>query len=217
MLITIDGPAGTGKSTVARLLAERLRIGFLDTGAMYRAVAWRALQTGILPEQQAELAALAGSLEFRLEGQRLLVNGADPGEELRSPQVSGFTSRVAIVPAVREVLVAQQRRIAERQSLVTEGRDQGTVVFPQATCKFFLTATPEVRALRRYRDLAHQPDPPTFEQVLNDQQERDDRDFNREVAPLRPASDAILVETSHLSLEAVVQSLEQLVQEKLNQ
>ncbi len=215
MLITIDGPAGTGKSTVARLLAEQLQIGFLDTGAMYRAVAWRALQTGVLPEQQAALAQLAATLEFRLEGQRLLVNGADPGEELRSPQVSGFTSRIATVPAVREVLVAQQRRIAERQSLVTEGRDQGTEVFPQATCKFFLTATPEVRALRRYRDLAHQPDPPTFEQVLNEQQERDDRDFNREVAPLRPAADAILVETSRLSLEEVVHTLQQQVQEKL--
>lgn len=216
LIITIDGPAGTGKSTVARQLAERLGIGFLDTGAMYRAVAWQAEKGGGEIEESPRLVEIARSLEFHLQGQLLLVNGVEPGLQLRTPAVTRLSSRVAALPEVREVLVEQQRRIASRQSLVTEGRDQGTIVFPQATCKFYLTAAPEIRAMRRYRDFSNKPGAPTFEQILHEQQERDERDRTRAAAPLRAADDAICVDTSSYSREQVVDLLHQHVAKILN-
>jgi len=215
VVITIDGPAGTGKSTVARLLAERLGIDFLDTGAMYRTVAWKCLGAGIGEEDAAGAAEIAESLRFQLDGPQLLIDGKFPGDQIRTSEVTFMSSRVAAFPAVREVLVAQQRRIAAEHSLVSEGRDQGTVVFPEASCKFYLTASPEVRAQRRFEDLRHLPDPPTFEQILRDQNERDERDQNRAAGPLKPAHDAEMVDTSDKSLEEVIQTLEELARTKL--
>lgn len=214
-VITIDGPAGTGKSTVARLLAERLGFGFLDTGAMYRAVAWKCLAADIGEQDGIAAARIAEQLRFQLDGPQLLINGENPGDQIRTSEVTFLSSRVAAIPAVRDVLVAQQRRIAEEFALVSEGRDQGTVVFPDAACKFFLTASPEVRAQRRYNDLKHKPDAPTLEQVLLDQNERDLRDQSREAAPLKPAADAEMVDTSDKSLEEVIDALEAVSRERL--
>ena len=214
LIVTIDGPAGTGKSTVARRLASWLKIEFLDTGAMYRAVAWKCLQAQITPEQTQAAADLARGLRFQLQNQQLLVDGALLGEAIRTPEVSAQSSRFAAAPEIREILVEQQRRIGQQQSLVTEGRDQGTVVFPGALCKFFLTARPEVRALRRYQDLQTQQEPPSFEEVLQAQQERDERDTSRAASPLRAADDALLIDTSDMSLEEVITHLAKLVEQR---
>lgn len=211
MIVTIDGPAGTGKSTVARQLADRLGFEFLNTGAMYRAVALACLRRGVDPAADAAADAVAADLSIRFAHHRLLLNDEDVTEAIRQPEVSHAASQVAAIPAVRARLVELQRGAAEGIDLVTEGRDQGTVVFPDAECKFFLTASPGERALRRQRELAGQGQDIPLEEILQQQTERDDRDLNRAVAPLKPAFDAEIVDTSRMPLAEVLDHLERRV------
>ena len=153
MIITIDGPAGSGKSTVAKLLAERLQVRFLDTGAMYRAVAYAVLKSDVPESDPDRVAVLVANVELAFHDDDLLLNGEPVGEQIRSPEVTAVSSVVAANPAVRHRLVELQRAVGETGSLVTEGRDQGSVVFPQAPHKFFLTATVDARARRRHREM----------------------------------------------------------------
>jgi cytidylate kinase len=214
MIITIDGPAGAGKSTVAKLLAQRLGFFFLDTGAMYRAVALAGLRRGIdwaVPEQLAELAA---NVQIDLDGDRVLLDGQDVSHAIRSSQVTAVTRYVADSPQVRQLMVALQRRLAAGKNVVTEGRDQGTLVFPRAELKVFLTASPEERARRRLRDLATQGESGTFEQVLQAITQRDQQDEQRPVGAMRRAPDAIELCTDGLTVEEVVDRLELLARQR---
>jgi cytidylate kinase len=215
MIVTIDGPAGTGKSTVARRLAERLGFEFLNTGAMYRAVALVCLERAIAIDDAAAVAALPGKLEIRFRENRLWLDGRDVSETIRAPAVTEAASLVASNPQVRTQLVALQRRCGDGINLVTEGRDQGTVVFPDAPCKVFLTASPEERARRRQQELSAQGQMVSFELILADQKLRDERDETRAVAPLRPAADAVVFDTSSLTAVEVLDRLEQLVRGRM--
>jgi CMP/dCMP kinase len=195
MVIAIDGPAGAGKSSVARAAAERLGFTYLDSGAMYRAVACRAEGDG------ADAAEVARTVRLEL-GDRVRLDGEDVTERIREPWVSEAASRVSSDPAVREALVAQQRRILAHGDWVAEGRDIGTVVAPEAEVKVFLTAAPEERARRRAAELGTDP-----AVVLREQAMRDERDRSREHAPLAPAADAVPVDTTGLSLDEVVEQI----------
>ncbi len=219
-LVAIDGPAGAGKSTAARRLALRLGFAMVDTGAIYRAVALAATRAGIALDDDGALATLLPALEIRFEppppgredaGQRVLLGEEDVSLEIRTPAMSLGASAVSARPVVRAGLLDLQRRLATAPShagAVLEGRDIGTVVFPDADAKFFLTASPEVRARRRYDELrARGQGGATFEQVLADQEKRDRDDAQRAVAPLRPAADAVLLDTSRLGADAVVDAL----------
>jgi len=210
--ITIDGPAGSGKSTVAEKLAARLGIAYLDTGAMYRAVTLAALGREVSLDDAVALTAVAERcrIEFsRDEGdQRVWLDGEDVTRAIRSPEVTENAHKVASLEAVRALLVKQQRRIAEDVgSLVTEGRDQGTVVFPEAAFKFYLEASAACRARRRQEQLAEQGTAMDYEVLLRAQQQRDERDAGRRVGPMVPADDARVVDTSEMSIEEVVEFL----------
>ncbi|MBU4272487.1 MAG: (d)CMP kinase [Planctomycetes bacterium] len=207
MIITIDGPAGAGKSTVARALARRLNFRFLDTGSMYRAVALAALRRGYDWDVPEDLARLARKLEIVVDGDRITVDGEDVSEAVRSTEVTAVTRYAADNPQVRERLVELQRRLAGGDDVVVEGRDQGTAAFPEAECKIFLTAGAEERARRRLGDLQSQGEPVTFEEVLAAQECRDREDASRPVGPLRPAADAVEVRTDGMTLEEVVDRL----------
>lgn len=211
MIVAIDGPAGAGKSSAARALARRLGFRFLDTGAMYRAVALAALRRGHDWTKPVALAELARRLCIEVDERRVLVDGEDVTDAIRTSEVTSFTHYAANNAAVREHLVALQRQIAGSDNVVAEGRDQGTVAFPNAECKIFLTATPAERARRRLLDLERRGETASFEDVLAQQTLRDERDAAREVGPLRPAKDAIQVFTDGLSPEEVVDRLEELV------
>jgi cytidylate kinase len=216
MIVTIDGPAGAGKSSAARALAERLGFRFLDTGAMYRAVALAGLRAGIELEDPAALAALARTLEIEYREGRLWLDGDDVSEAIRTQEVTSATHHAANNPAVRAHLVQLQQAAAGEDDLVTDGRDQGTVVFPQAQCKIFLTASPEERARRRLKEMAARGETATLEEVLTDQRYRDERDANREVGPLVPAADAVIVCTDGLGPREVVDHLEMLVRARID-
>lgn len=211
MIVAIDGPAGAGKSSAARALARRLGFRFLDTGAMYRAVALAALRRGHDWNRPEALAEQARSLAIEVEDRRVLLDGEDVTDAIRTSEVTAVTHYAANNPAVREHLVALQRRAAGRDNVVAEGRDQGTVVFPDAECKIFLTATPEERARRRMLDLERRGEAASFADVLAQQTLRDERDATREVGPLKIADDAVQVFTDGLSPDQVVDRLEELV------
>lgn len=214
MIITIDGPAGSGKSTAARLLAERLGFQFLDTGAMYRAVALKALAAGIDLADEARVGKLAGGMEIEALGPVVRADGQDVTAAIRSPEVTSGASKVAAIPEVRAALVLLQQKAAAGRDIVTEGRDQGTVVFPEAECKFYLTADPRERARRRQDELRAQGEDVTFEDLLAQILERDTRDKTRETAPLRPADDALSIDTSNMTPDEVVRVLETIVRRK---
>ena len=215
MIIAIDGPAGAGKSSIARRLAERLGFAFLDTGAMYRAVALAALRRGLGAGDEAAIAALAAELPIDFDGTRTLLAGEDVSTDIRTPAVTAAVYLAADNVAVRERLVSLQRRIAAGRDLVTEGRDQGTVAFPDAECKIFLTASRQERARRRYEELSSRGDPITYDEVLAQQDERDQRDAQRPCGALLQAADAQEVLTDDLTLDEVVARIEQLVRERL--
>jgi cytidylate kinase len=215
MIVTIDGPAGSGKSTAARRLAERLGFDFLDTGAMYRAVALEVLSRGIDIADVARVVEVAHTADIEALGPVVRAGGRDVTAAIRTPEVSSAASKVAAIPEVRTELVRLQRQAAERRNVVSEGRDQGTVVFPLAECKFYLTADPNERARRRQLELAEQGETIAVEDLLRQILERDNRDQTRDTAPLRPADDAIRIDTSHLSPDEMVVCLETLVRERM--
>ena len=215
MIVTIDGPAGAGKSTVARALARRLGFRYLDTGAMYRAVALAGLRRGVDWDRPAELAQLAAELTIEVAGDRILLDGENVTEEVRSLEVTAVTRHAADNLEVREQLVQLQRAAAAGHDVVTEGRDQGSVAFPEAECKIFLTASPEERAARRLRDLEGQGEAAALDRVLGDLNRRDREDAERPVGALVRPSGAVEVSTDGLGVEQVVDRLESIVRERL--
>ncbi len=219
-VITIDGPSGSGKGTISRMLARELGFQFLDSGALYRLLAFAAQRRGIALDDESALAALSGELDIRFpadgEGDRVLLDGEDVGDAIRTEAAGGGASRVAALPAVREALLDRQRRFRLFPGLVADGRDMGTVVFPDAEAKIFLTASAEERARRRCKQLKEKGVSVVFDDVLADIQVRDERDASRSVAPLRPAQDADLVDTSELDISATIERLRDFLKNRLN-
>jgi cytidylate kinase len=208
MIITIDGPAGAGKSSAAKALARRLGFEFLDTGAMYRAVALASLRAGLPLDDETALASVLDSLQLDMPPGRVVLNGEDVTGAIRTREVTDIVGRLAAVPLVRRHLVRLQRESAGGRNMVCEGRDQGTVAFPDAFCKFFLSADPAERARRRQREMAARGETAALEEVLCSQENRDRRDASRDVAPMVPAPDAIILDSTELSLEQVVDRME---------
>lgn len=207
--VAIDGPVGAGKSTIARTAAQRLGFIYCDTGALYRTVGLFCTRDGADLDSPAEIAQRLPKvhLEIRLvDGlQRVFLNGEDVSEQIRTPEISMAASKVSAVPEVRAALLGMQREIAEKNNVIMDGRDIGTVVLPNAQVKIFLTASAEVRAKRRYDELVKKGESVTFEETLKDVNERDYRDMHRETAPLKRADDAVLADTSSLDFEQSVE------------
>lgn len=218
MIIAIDGPAGAGKTTVARALARRLGLTHIDTGAMYRAVALKCLRNGVALADVDGVERMARSAEIAFEWsgygndapQRVFLDGEDVTEAIRTPEVSALSSPVSAIPGVRQELVRQQRAMAAAGNVVMEGRDVGTVVLPNADVKVFLTASSEERARRRWRELKQRSIPVELEAVLREIQERDERDSTRANSPLRPAEDAVVIDTDALTADEVTEQIIQL-------
>ena len=222
LIVAIDGPAGAGKSTVSKLLARRLGLSFVDSGALYRTVALSARRQGIATDDDPALAALVGRIRIffkaTVDENRVYLDGEDVSAEIRTPEISLLASAVSARPVVRAGLLGLQRRLALEAPVgaVLEGRDIGTVVFPDADLKFFLEASPDVRARRRYEELFQKGTESTLDAVLADQTQRDRNDASRAVAPLKPADDAVRVDSSGLPHTEVVQRLERVIRERLS-
>jgi cytidylate kinase len=218
LIVAIDGPVGSGKSTVARRVAELLGYAYLDSGAMYRAVAWKALRENTPLDREEKLAALAGATRIDLlstDGSyRVLVDGADVTEQIRTAEVAQAASKVAVVAEVRTVLVSEQRRAAQRGGVVMEGRDIGTVVFPDAGLKIFLDAAVEVRAERRRLEHVQKGERLEFSEVLEEVHQRDRRDRERAVSPLVRAGDAVLVDNTAMGAEETARLIVLLARER---
>ena len=212
--IAIDGPAGAGKSTIAKALARDLGAMYLDTGAMYRAFGLAILRMGIDTRDRAAVAARAESIDVAVDyvdgAQRIFLAGEDVTDAIREPEVSAAASAVSAVPEVRTHMVALQRRIARGHDVVMDGRDIGTAVLPDATLKIYLTASAEERARRRWRELQQKGLPDSYEQVLSDIQARDYQDMHREASPLRPAEGSVTVDTTALDLDESIAALKRL-------
>ena len=211
LVITIDGPAAAGKSTTARAVARHLGCLYLDSGAMYRAVALKATRAGLSVDDEPEVAELARGTDVGFTGPlddpSVVLDGVEIGDEIRTPQISERASRIAAYPAVRGRMAELQRAIAARQALVAEGRDMGTVLFPAATVKVFLDATVEERARRRHRELAGRGLELALYEVRDEIERRDRRDRERALSPLRPAADAIVVDTTGMSVEDQIEAV----------
>jgi CMP/dCMP kinase len=208
LLITIDGPAGAGKTTVSRALADLLGYRYIDTGALYRGVAYGAKTRGVAPGDDAALVRMLEGLRLGFlrteKGLRLTADGEDITERIRTPEMSMLASTVSARPAVRAFLLQVQRELGREKAAVFEGRDMGTVVFPAADVKFFLSASEETRAKRRFAELQGQS-PASLEEVERDLRRRDEQDSTRAIAPLRPAVDAIRIDSSAITVEQVVE------------
>lgn len=218
LVIAIDGPSGAGKSTIARQLAKRLGYKQIDTGAMYRAVAWLISRAGINPENEIDMERFCRDVDVRLDcangTQRVIGNGQDVTDQIRTPEMSLMTSRISALKPVREAMMRAQRQMGRNGGVVLEGRDIGTVVFPDADLKFYLYASPEERGRRRYAELAGNGEPVTLEETIQAVTRRDEQDSQRDLAPLRQAEDAIPIDSSHIGIEEVLAIMEAAVQEK---
>lgn len=219
--IAIDGPSGAGKSTLARRLAKELGFLYVDTGAIYRTVGLAVCRQRIDPADEERVAALLPGLSVSMnygdDGlQHMLLDGEDVTEAIRQNEISGYASKVSPIPAVRGFLLEMQRKLAREHDVIMDGRDIGTVVLPQADLKIYLTAEPEDRAERRYRELLERGQQANLEQVLREVTERDRRDMEREIAPLRQADDAVLADTTGLGLEESFRLLLELIERHLN-
>lgn len=218
--IAIDGPSGAGKSTLAKMLAKALGFIYLDTGAIYRCVGLFVLRNGVGSKDEQAVAELLPKIDIKIkhdgEGtQRMILNGEDVSGEIRSPEASIYASDVSAMPTVRSFLLDMQRDMARNYNVIMDGRDIGTVVLPNADVKIFLTADAEVRAKRRYDELIAKGSNVTFEEVLTDMQYRDKNDSLRKTAPLRPADDAVTVDTTAVDLEGSFEILKNIIGEKL--
>ena len=217
--VAIDGPAGAGKSTIARKVAEELGYLYVDTGAIYRTVGLYARRMGTDPHDEQAVSGLLPSLRVELQVeadgiQHMYLNGEDVTGQIREPEISRYASAVSALPPVRAFLLEMQRELARTRDVVMDGRDIGTVVLPQATVKIFLTADPKVRALRRWKELQEKGSCDSYEQVLREVEQRDYDDSHRAIAPLRQAEDAVLVDTSDLTLEESIAAMLRTVKER---
>lgn len=204
--VAVDGPSGAGKSTLAKAVAKDLRIMYVDTGAIYRVIGLAAFRRGVEPRDEAAVTALLPELEIGMRHgedglQRMYLNGEDVTGDIRLPEISMYASAVSALPPVRAFLLEMQRRLAREQSVIMDGRDIGTVVLPDAEVKIFLTASPEIRAKRRFLELEQRGTPKPYDEVLAELRERDYNDSHRDIAPLKQAEDAALVDTSGLDFE----------------
>ena len=214
--VAVDGPSGAGKSTLSKAVAGELGILYVDTGAIYRTIGYYVFEKGIDPKDAPAVNAILPELDIQMrygdDGlQRMYLNGQDVTTQIRLPQISMYASAVSAIPEVREFLLEMQRELARRSSVITDGRDIGTVVLPDADVKIFLTAEAEVRAQRRAKELAERGTPTPFEEVLRDIQQRDYNDSHRAAAPLRQAEDAVLVDTSELTFAESQQKLTEII------
>jgi CMP/dCMP kinase len=220
IVVTIDGPSGAGKTTVSRILADRLKYKYIDTGALYRGIALKVSEEGIDPQNDAALSKLCSSLKLAFEGDekglRLISCGRDITDLIRTPEIAMLASAVSARPAVRQFLLKVQRGLAERKGVVAEGRDMGTVVFPGAEAKFYLDASIRQRAVRRYKEMANHHPALTLEQVEADMIKRDHNDSTRDLAPLKPADDAVRIDSSSLSIDGVVDLMHSYVNKMIN-
>jgi cytidylate kinase len=204
IVIAIDGPAASGKGTIAAGVARELGLRYLDSGSLYRLVALKALRSGIAPGDEGALAAAAANLDVAFDGGGVTLDGQDATEGIRSEAVSASASQVAVHPGVRKALLSRQQGFRQPPGLVADGRDMGTVVFPDAFLKVFVTASAEERARRRYKQLIAKGISVTMESLLRDIRERDARDSARAIAPLKPAADAVILDTTDLSIDAAI-------------
>lgn len=210
-VITIDGPSGVGKGTLAQYLTSKTGFHLLDSGAIYRALAFGAVKNKLALDDVPGLVALAETLPVEFVATSILYEGEDVTSKVRTEEVAGVASSVAVIPEVRAALMARQKAFAELPGLVADGRDMGTVVFPNADLKLYLTASAEIRAERRVNQLKNQGVSANIHQITRDIEERDQRDLNRKTAPLKPADDAIIVDTSNLNIEDVCKKVDSLL------
>ena len=218
--VAIDGPSGAGKSTVARAAAAKLGYVYVDTGAMYRSIGLAVCRRGIAGEDTAGIIATLPEITIQLTyqdgAQRVLLNGEDVSEAIRTPEISYYASKVSAVPEVRRFLLETQRNMAKNGNILMDGRDIGTVVLPDATVKIFLTASPEARAARRWKEYQEKGVNTPYEEVLADVKQRDYQDTHRAAAPLKQAEDAVLLDTSELDFEQSLAAMKEIIAAKLN-
>jgi len=218
LVVTIDGPAGSGKSTVGKALAEKISYVYLDTGALYRAVAYRAHNEKIMPGDGAHLSKLCNeiviSLETRDGGLRIIIDGDDVTDKIRTEEIGLLASRISAVPIVRESLLSIQREVGSAGGIVAEGRDMGTVVFPRADIKFYLVADVIERSRRRYDELIERGESVDFEEIYRGLLVRDEQDSGRSIAPLRAAEDAVIIDTTYRSIDEVVDTMKRIIEER---
>ena len=217
--VAIDGPSGAGKSTLSRVAATELGFVYVDTGAIYRTVAFHTLRRGVDPQDASTVERLLPEIRIAVEydgegGQRMYLNGEDLTDLIRTQEISMAASKVSVHPAVRSFLLNMQREMAEKYSVIMDGRDIGTVVLPDADVKIFLTASSEARARRRWRDLQERGTAKDFQQLLQETRERDEADMNRAAAPLRPAEDAVLLDTTELTFEESGRRILEIIRER---